>query len=146
MCSKQGCGVGVEAGVGVDRSRPFLPESESELESVTFYRLRPGVAAYHPSTDDDIDGTVMNHLGNIERQEERDSGSVQIMPKRHLVIESRLIKVSELTIRVKRGHPAGGDTSAAPRPAGKLGAGPKANHEIDATKINSHRPKNVAAL
>ena len=38
------------------------------------------------------------------------------------------------TMRVKRGHRAGGDTSAAPRPAGKLDAGPKVNHEIDATK------------
>ena len=29
--SKQGCGVGVEAGVGVGWSRPFCLESESEL-------------------------------------------------------------------------------------------------------------------
>ena len=50
----------------------------------------------------------------------------------------------------------GGDTSAAPRPAGKVGAGPKMNHEIDATKKNLRislgcrivlrHPKNVAAL
>ena len=48
----QGCRVGVETAVGVGRSRSFRPESESELESVKFYRLRlrPGVASYHPST------------------------------------------------------------------------------------------------
>ena len=42
----QGCGVRVETGVGVGRSRLFWPESESELESVKFgrLRLRPGVA------------------------------------------------------------------------------------------------------
>ena len=52
----QGCGVGVETGVGVGRSRPFWPESESELESrkVCQIRLRPGVAGYHLSTDGDF--------------------------------------------------------------------------------------------
>ena len=50
---KQGCGVGVETGVGVGRSRPFCLESESELESIKFRRLRlqSGVAGYHTSTD-----------------------------------------------------------------------------------------------
>ena len=35
----QGCGVGDETGVGVGQSRPFCPESESELEPVKFYGL-----------------------------------------------------------------------------------------------------------
>ena len=52
----QGCGVGVEAGVGVARSRPFCLESESELESVKLcrLRLRPGVAGYQTSADNDF--------------------------------------------------------------------------------------------
>ena len=52
----QGCGVGVEAGVGVGRTRPFCLASESELESVKFrgLRLRPGVAGDQPSTDNDF--------------------------------------------------------------------------------------------
>ena len=36
----QGCGVGIEAGVGVGRSRPFWLESESELEPVKFAQLQ----------------------------------------------------------------------------------------------------------
>ena len=69
----QCCGVGVETGVGVARSRPFWLESESELEWVKFYRirLRPGVAGYRPSTDDDFGRTVMHRLENVERQEEK---------------------------------------------------------------------------
>ena len=96
----QGCGVGVETGVGVGRSRPFSPESESELESVKFgrLRLRPVVAVYCTSTDDDFDRTVIHPYENIERQEEKENGSVQIKPKRHLVIVFRLIKVSELML------------------------------------------------
>ena len=38
--TEQGCGVGVETGVGVGRSGPFWPESESELESLEIRRLR----------------------------------------------------------------------------------------------------------
>ena len=85
---------------GVGRSRLFWPESESELESVKFgrHRLWPGVAVYHPSTDDDFGRAVIHPYENIERQEEKESGSVQIKPKRHLVIEFRLIKVSELIL------------------------------------------------
>ena len=43
---KQSCGVGVETGVGVGRSRAFWLKLESELKSVKFSRLRlqPGVA------------------------------------------------------------------------------------------------------
>ena len=40
MDYKQGCGVGVETGVGVGRWRPLWLESGSELESVKFGRLR----------------------------------------------------------------------------------------------------------
>ena len=45
MCHRQGCGVVVNTGVGVGRSRSFW--LESELESVKFgrLRLRPGVAS-----------------------------------------------------------------------------------------------------
>ena len=95
MGSNQGCGVGVETGVGVGRSRLFLPESESELESVKFgrLRLRPGVAGYHSSTDDEFGGTVSHPPEIIERQEEKENSSVQIKLKRHLVMEFRLIKV-----------------------------------------------------
>ena len=43
----QGCGVGVENGVGVGRSRSFWLEPELELETVKFtrQRLQPGVAS-----------------------------------------------------------------------------------------------------
>ena len=53
----QGCGVGVDTGVGVGRSRLFWPESESELESVKFGRLRlqPGVATDDDFVDCDVD-------------------------------------------------------------------------------------------
>ena len=46
LALEQGCGVGVEPGVRVGGSRSFWLESESELESVKFGRLRlwPGVA------------------------------------------------------------------------------------------------------
>ena len=85
----QGCGVGVDVGVGVGRSRRFCPESESELESVKFYRLRlrSGVAVCRPSTENYFGRTVMHSLENIERQKEKESGSVGKRLKRHLVIE-----------------------------------------------------------
>ena len=73
----QGRGVGVETVVGVGRSRPFW--LESELESVKFgrLRLRPVIAgSRHPAADDDFGQTVVNPPENIERQEERESGSV----------------------------------------------------------------------
>ena len=81
-CQDQGCGVGAEVGVGVGRSRSFRLESESELESVKFYRLRlrPGVARYQPSTDNDFGRTVLHRPENIERQEEHES---DIKLKRH---------------------------------------------------------------
>ena len=52
----QGCGVGAEAGDRVGRSRPFYLESESELDSVKFYRLRlrPGAAGCELSTGSDF--------------------------------------------------------------------------------------------
>ena len=83
-----------QAGVGVGRSRPFCLESESELESVKFsrLRLRPGVAAYLPSKDNDFRRAVMHRPENIERQEEMVSGRVEINSKRKLVIEFRLIR------------------------------------------------------
>ena len=79
----QGCGVGVETEVGVGRSRPFFPESESDLESAKFHRLRlrPGVANYHPSTYGDFGRTAMHPPENIERQEESKRSSVQIKLK-----------------------------------------------------------------
>ena len=57
----QGCRVGVKTGVGVGRSRPLCLESESELQSVKFCRLRlqPGVAGYQPLTDDDFGPAVI---------------------------------------------------------------------------------------
>ena len=47
-CDMQGCGIGVEPGVGVGWSRLLRPELESELESSKFgqLRLRSGVAGY----------------------------------------------------------------------------------------------------
>ena len=96
MCTHQGCGVGVEAGVGIGRSRPFRLESESELESVKFCRLllRPGLAGYDPSTGNDFGQMVIIRirLENIERQEEKDNGGVEMKLKRHLMIGIRLIK------------------------------------------------------
>ena len=87
----RGCGIGVETGVGVGRSRQFCPESESELGSVKFcgLRLRFGVAGHHrPSTDEDFDRTVMHRPEDIETQEEKLIGSVEIKLKRHSVIDS----------------------------------------------------------
>ena len=61
---------------------------------VKFYRLRIrlGVAGYHPSPDSHFGRTVMLRPENIERQEEKERGSVEIKLKRHLAIEIRLIK------------------------------------------------------
>ena len=97
---KQGCGVGVETGVGVDRSRPFWPESESELESVKFcrLRLRPGVAGYHPSGDGYFGRAVMHRLENIGRLEEKERGSVEMKLECHLVIKFGLKRVSEIIL------------------------------------------------
>ena len=69
----QGCGVGVEAGVGVDRSRSFCRESESELESVKFrrFRLRPGVAGYQPLKDNDFGRTTMHRPFSIKNKTKR---------------------------------------------------------------------------
>ena len=64
--------------------------------------LRPGVAVYHPSTDDYFGRTVIHPPENIERQEEKDSSSVQIKLKRHLVMEFRLIKVYEIILGPSR--------------------------------------------
>ena len=71
--SLRGCGVGVEAGVGVGRSLPFRLESKLELESVKFcrLRLRTGVMGYQPSTGNDFGRTVTRRPKNIEGQEER---------------------------------------------------------------------------
>ena len=86
ISSDQGCGVGVDAGVGVGRSRSFCLEPVSELESVQFcrFRLRHRVAGYQPSTDNDFVRKVMCRPENIERQEEKASGSVEIKLKRQL--------------------------------------------------------------
>ena len=89
MCSgienvriRQGCGVGVETGVGVSRSRPFW---QSELESVKFdrLRLRAGVPGHQPAADDDFVRTVIHPPENVEIQEEKESGSVWMKLKRH---------------------------------------------------------------
>ena len=92
------------AGVGVGRSRPLSLESESELESVKFcrLRLRPGVAGYHPSTDNDLGRTDMRRPENMERQEEKESGSVETKLKLDLVIKFRLINVSEIILESSR--------------------------------------------
>ena len=96
-----GCGVGVVAGVGVGRSRPSCLESELELESVKFSRLRLWLEVagydYGTSTDNDF---VVRRPENIEGQEEREIGSVEIKLKRHLVIEVRLIKAIGYKFRV----------------------------------------------
>ena len=62
-------------------------------------RLRPGVATYHPSTDDDFGRTVMHRLENVERQEHNESVSVQIKLKRHIVIKFGLINGIEDNFR-----------------------------------------------
>ena len=91
---KQGCGVGVTDGVGVGQGRPFCLESESELEPIKFcrFRLRPEVAGYQPSTDNDFGRTVMHRPENIEGQKEKERDSVGIKLKHNMVKELRLIK------------------------------------------------------
>ena len=84
ICTDRAAGSGSRPeleSVGVDR---FEPESESELESIKFDRLRlqPGVAVYQPSTDDDFGRMVIYPYENIERHKEKESGSVQIKPRR----------------------------------------------------------------
>ena len=103
-CQWQGCGVGVETGVGVDRSQPFWLESESELESEKNcrLRLRPGVAGYHPSGDGYFGRAVMYRLENIGRLEENESGSVGIKLECHLVIKFGLKRVSEIILGPSR--------------------------------------------
>ena len=93
-----------ETGVRVGRSRPLWPESETELESVKFGRIRlwPRVVSYYPSAGDDFGRTVILPSENIERQEEKGSGVVQIKLKRHLVMEFPLNKVSEIILRRSR--------------------------------------------
>ena len=100
---------------GVDRSRPFWPESEPELESVKFckLRLRPGVVGCYLSTDDNfgratsrnassrcISGRcsmhfdAMHRVENIDRSGGKRSGSMKIRLERDLAIEFGLKKVS----------------------------------------------------
>ena len=78
IITDQGGGVRVETGVGVGWSRPFWLELESEPELVKFVLLqvRPGVAGGHPAADDDSGRTLTHPPENIERQEEKGSGSV----------------------------------------------------------------------
>ena len=79
MVLMQGWGVGVETGGGAGRSRPFLLESESELESIKFCRhqLRHSVAGQHPVTYDDFGRTVTHPAPQIiGRHEEKESDSV----------------------------------------------------------------------
>ena len=68
----QGCGVGVgvETGVGVGRSLSFWLESESELGSAKFVRLRlrPGVTGYPPPTDADFGGTVLPKTFKVRKK------------------------------------------------------------------------------
>ena len=84
VCLIQGCGVVVEAEVGVGRCRPFSLESESELGSVKFcrLRLRSRVAGYQPSTENGFGRTVMRRPEKIEKQEEKDSVSEEVKLKR----------------------------------------------------------------
>ena len=58
---------------------------------VKFYRhrIRPGVAGHRPSTDNDLGRTVMHRLENIETQEGKQSGSVEIKLMRDLVFSDR---------------------------------------------------------
>ena len=89
-----GRGVEVEAGVGIGRSRPFCLESESDLESVKFrrLRLRSGVAEHHSSTGNDFGRMFVHRPENIEREKEKENGCMEIKLKSHLVTEFHLIK------------------------------------------------------
>ena len=55
-----------------------------------------GVVGYQPSTDNDSGRTITRRPENIEGQEEKESESPELKLKRHLVIEFRLIKRSEI--------------------------------------------------
>ena len=74
------------------------------MESVKFcrLRLRPGVTGYHPSRDDDFGRAIMHRLENIERLEEKESGSVEMKLECHLVIEFGLKRVSEIILGPSR--------------------------------------------
>ena len=62
--------------------------------------MRPGVAGNRPSTDMDFGQTVMHCPENIERQKEKDRGSVEIKLRHHLVTELRLINGIGTNFRV----------------------------------------------
>ena len=62
------------AGVGAGVGKSF-PASTPTL-----------VAGYHPSRDGDLGRAIMHRLENIERLEEKESGSVETKSERHLVI------------------------------------------------------------
>ena len=97
-CIDQGCGVGIEAGVGVVRSWPFCRKSESELESVKFClrRLRPGVAVYQPLTRNYFglwpNGSVPARKHWKTGRKGGGSCNVEKRLKRHSLIEFRFIK------------------------------------------------------
>ena len=70
-------GNGIGAGVGKN-----LSDSDSGPESQDT----------NHQTDNDFGRTVMHHPENIERQEEKENGSVKIKSETHLVLEFCLIK------------------------------------------------------
>ena len=93
--SNQGCGDGVEAGVGVDQSQPFCLESESgsELESEKMSTPTPARSCRIPPVNRQLFGPIgYDHPENIKRQEEKECqcGNV-IKLRRHSMIEFRLI-------------------------------------------------------
>ena len=92
LLSRPGLRSLVDTGVGVGRSRLFWVESESKLVKFCRLRLRSGVAGCLQSTDYDF-GRMATHSPQkcVLRLEENDSGSVEIKPNRHLVIEFHLM-------------------------------------------------------
>ena len=91
--NNQGCGVGVDIGVRVGRSRPFRPESE--LESVKFCRrrLRTRAAECVLSIDDNLGRTVIEITKTLKCMKKK-SSSTHVTLKRHFAIE--LSQINEI--------------------------------------------------
>ena len=56
------------------------------------FQFWSGVTGYQPSAVNDFGRTVTHHPENIERQDEKESDSVEIKFNSHLMIDFRLIK------------------------------------------------------
>ena len=79
--------------LGVGQSRPILLELRvwAGIAKILPTPTPAKSRRLQPSKDDAFGQAVMHHPDNTGRQEEKESGSVEIKVQRHLVIDVRLI-------------------------------------------------------